>query len=287
LDETTQTNQPDVNDAGVEQQHETYSTDAPDEHLDTQLESSQAETVPEDDLEEIEHEGIKHRIPKVLKPALMMHADYTRKTQELAEQRKEAESARTRYLNADAEFVDAKAAERAIDAQLQQFNQVDWNAFFDNDPVQAQKLAFQMQQLRDAKAQAAIKTQQIESKRSLEQQQSIAKQYEQGQTVLKRDIPNWSLELASKISEFAAKEYGFQPKELQQIYDPRMVKALHAAMLGSQLLKKASQSSPKPEPVKPAGKVGGNQAPARRGLSDDMSMADWMKAHNARYNRGR
>lgn len=42
----------------------------------------------EDDLEEVEHSGKKYRIPKELKPALMLQADYTRKTQEAAEARR-------------------------------------------------------------------------------------------------------------------------------------------------------------------------------------------------------
>jgi hypothetical protein len=44
---------------------------------------------PLDDFEEIEYgEGQKYAVPKALKGAFLMQADYTRKTQELAEQRR-------------------------------------------------------------------------------------------------------------------------------------------------------------------------------------------------------
>ena len=50
-------------------------------------ESDDGEVV-DDDSEEVEHDGHKYRVPKALKPALMMHSDYTKKTQDLAEERK-------------------------------------------------------------------------------------------------------------------------------------------------------------------------------------------------------
>jgi hypothetical protein len=46
--------------------------------------------------EEIEHEGRKYLVPKALKPLLLMQADYTRKTQEVAEQRRAVMAERLR-----------------------------------------------------------------------------------------------------------------------------------------------------------------------------------------------
>src|SRR5258708_13030373 len=40
---------------------------------------------PVDDTEEVEHEGQKYRVPRAVKPLLMLHSDYTRKAQELAD----------------------------------------------------------------------------------------------------------------------------------------------------------------------------------------------------------
>ena len=49
---------------------------------------------PPDDGEEIEHEGRKYLVPAALKPLLLMQADYTRKTQEVAEQRRAVQAER-------------------------------------------------------------------------------------------------------------------------------------------------------------------------------------------------
>ena len=54
-----------------------------------------AETQPvESDSEEIEHEGEKYRVPKALKNAFYAQADYTTKTQTLAEERRSFEAER-------------------------------------------------------------------------------------------------------------------------------------------------------------------------------------------------
>jgi hypothetical protein len=48
----------------------------------------------DDDGEEVEWEGNQYRLPKGIKDALLRQADYTRKTQEVAETRREAEAAK-------------------------------------------------------------------------------------------------------------------------------------------------------------------------------------------------
>jgi hypothetical protein len=288
MDEHIETNLPDsTNDDGV-------SNDAPqDEPLTESIDSpdegdSGQEASPDDDNEEIEHEGQKYKVPKALKGAFLMHSDYTRKTQELAEQRKEAEATRERYLKADSELVEARAQEKAIETSLKEFEQVDWNKFSETDPVQAQKLFFQYQQLKDLKNQATQRTAQLEQTRTSEQQQHVAKLIAQGQEVLSRDIPNWNPDTARKVSEFAVREYGFTSDELRQVYDPRLVKVLHAAMIGNQVLKQSSKpKAPPAQTVKPVTKVSGNNVPAKSGLRDDLPMAEWIKTRNQQLSKTR
>lgn len=241
----------------------------------------------DDDSEEVEHEGQKYRIPSALKSALMMQADYTRKTQELSEQRRMLDSERVQSRQADEQRVQAMAQVVAVDQQLQQFSQVDWQRLSNDDPVQAQQLFMKFQQLKDQRQQIAGQVQQMEQQRALETQQETAKRLEEGNAVLKRDIPNWGPDVARQVTEYAAKEYGFHPQELQQVTDPRVVKLLHAAMVGSQLVKK-QQEPPKSStpPAKPVTKVGGNNAPARRDMNT-MSTDDWMKARNEQLRKSK
>lgn len=245
-------------------------------------------TNQDDDSEEVEKEGQKYRIPKALKSEFLMQQDYTRKTQEVAELRRAAEAERTQFQQANAQQVQAMATVVAIDQQLNQFQSLDWQQLSNQDPVQAQQLWMQFSQLKDARQQAAGQVQQMEQQRAFEAQQTTAKQIEEGNAVLKRDIPNWGPEVAQQINAFAAKEFGFQPRELQQVIDPRVVKVLHAAMVGAQLVKKqqeGTQSSQQPA-AKPVTKVGGNNAPARRDMNA-MPIGDWMKARSEQLRKSK
>lgn len=239
----------------------------------------QAQSQQDDDTEEVEHDGKKFRIPKELKSALMMQADYTRKTQELAEQRRTAEAERTRFAQANQEHIQGVARLVAMDEQIEAFNKVDWKTLSDNDPVQAQQAWMQFSQLKDARQQMAVQLQQQEQQRALEMQQVTAKQIEESQAVLARDIKGWSPQMAQQLTQFAAKEYGFQPQELAQVYDPRVVKLLHSAWMGSELMKKQMAATQKPagNPAKPVPQVGSGAAPAGKDPTR-MSDAEWLES---------
>lgn len=260
-----------------------------DDQGDGQPQDGQAQS-QDDDSEEVDFDGQKYRIPKALKSALMMNADYTRKTQEVAELRREAEAERAQYQQANAQHVQALAAVHSIDQQIHQFQQVDWQRLSDDDPVQAQKLWMQFQGLKDSRQQVVGQVQQMEQQRAFDLQRATAKRIEEGQAILKRDIPNWGPETARQINDFAAKEFGFQPQELAQVIDPRVVKILHAAMVGTQLVKKqqegAKSGANQAADIKPVTRVGGNNAPARRDMHS-MPIGDWMKARSEQLRKSK
>jgi hypothetical protein len=145
----------------------------------------------------------------------------------------------------------------------------------------------QYTQLKDARQQTIARLQQMEQQRAIETQQELAKRIEEGHAVLKRDIPNWGPELAKQINDFAVKEFGFQPQELAQVIDPRVVKVLHAAMVGSHLIRKQQAgTSPNQQAAKPVTKVGGTNAPARRDMNS-MPIDDWMRARNEQLRKSK
>ncbi len=97
------------------------------------------ETDPEDELEEIERDGKKYKIPAALKSELMMQADYTRKTQELAEQRKAIQEQRSLVEQASQAELNAYASLTNIDQQLAEYQKVNWDRYEDDNPFEAQK----------------------------------------------------------------------------------------------------------------------------------------------------
>ena len=99
----------------------------------------EAEAEGEDELEEIERDGKRYKIPAALKPELMMQADYTRKTQELAAERKAIADQRSMVEQASEAELNAYAAVWNIDQQLAAYQKLDWDAWADKAPLELQK----------------------------------------------------------------------------------------------------------------------------------------------------
>ena len=109
---------------------------------------------PQDDSEEIEHEGRKYLVPSALKPLLLMQADYTRKTQEVAEQRRAVQAERQALHQTSQAELDAYAHATTLAGRLAQYQQVDWRAWHDSDPFAASAATSEYNMLRDQHSQA-------------------------------------------------------------------------------------------------------------------------------------
>ena len=87
---------------------------------------------PEPEMFELELDGEVHALPAALKGAFFRQADYTRKTQELAEHRRALEAEREAFAQ---EAAAGRGASRdrlrliALDEHLAEFEGVDWDAF--------------------------------------------------------------------------------------------------------------------------------------------------------------
>lgn len=190
--------------------------------------------------------------------------DYTTKTQRLAEERKQVESqaqavkAQEQQIQEQAKLQSALIKDYAkvtnIDEQLAQYDGVNWGQLSQQDPSQAQTLFFQYTQLRDKRNQLAQELGQKQTQLHQQHQSRYQEMLVKGQEQLQRDIPGWGPDKASEVREFA-KSLGYTEAEMNQIVDPRVVKALYKA---SQL-EKLNQSKPsveskvanKPPVVKP------------------------------------
>ncbi|WP_207483145.1 hypothetical protein [Arenibaculum pallidiluteum] len=246
--------------------------------------------VPEDDTDEVEHEGQKYRLPKALKGALMMQADYTRKTQEVAETRRALEQ-RERTLAQQAQALGQDFQERArlvaLDDEIERYRAVDWQQLEAEDPARAQSLWRQYQQVKEARQELAGHLLQREQQRSEETQRERARRLQEAQDVLAREIRGWGPELQEKLTEFGTRQ-GYRPDELAGVEDPRAVRILHLAWIGQQLLEKqiaAAKDPPAPQAV-PVTQVGRGRTPATRD-PERMGIEDWMRHRNAQLERRR
>lgn len=179
-------------------------------------------------------EEVEKDLDEVVALAQQGH-DYTQKTQKLADERKAVEE-QTQAIKAQEKafqeqaqlqqaFIKEIAEVTALDKQIAQFQNVDWNALTDQDPVQAQKLFFQRTQLVDARNRLA---QELMQKHQTAQQQQLAQRtavIAKAKEALKRDIPDWDDAKEAQAKDIA-KSYGFKDEEFLSVIDSRTMKMI-------------------------------------------------------------
>lgn len=287
MDDLEMANQADGGDTSLEDT-ETIDTGAneQDDDQDTDAEDSDEEEQPEDE-EEVDLDDLKLKLPKSqaekLRQAALRQADYTRKTQELAEQRKAFEAERDTIQQADATEMQGRARLLQYDSQLAEFAKIDWNRWDDEDPFAAQKAFRQFQLLKDARTQTATALGKYTQERTQRQQQETAKRLEEGVAAITEQIKDWSPDKAAKLMDVGRTAYGFSKEDLDSIDDPRLIIVLNdaAAWRDHQAKQKKVQAAQKQQEVQPAAKPGGGGRPVPSGKLDDrLSASEWVKRRN-------
>ena len=244
------------------------------------IETESTETVePVDDSEEIDYDGEKFKVPSKLKDAFLRQADYTTKTQTLAQQRQEFEAAQQQFVQRQQfqqQHIADVAKVMAIDERLEQFNKLDWNALTDADPVQALKLDRQMRELQQQRNQHVQSVEQAQARMQYETQQSTVRNLESAKAQLAKEIKGYGTPELTKALVDVGKSFGYKPEELTQVNDPRAVKLLHEAYMYRQLV--AKSKAKESVEVKPITRVSGGGAAISKSLGD-ASLSD------AEYNR--
>ena len=248
----------------------------------TEEESGEPETA------EVELNGEKYKVPAALKDAFLMQADYTRKTQEVAETRKIAEAKLAEaesVFNVSNEVLEARAALLNVSNGLNQFQNVDWAKLEAEDPIGAMSAWRQYQQLEKARGEITGFLNEEQSKRAATAEQETANRLRETAEFARTKIPGWSPEVDAKVTAFAEAELGFTRDTLKSAYSPSVYKALHLAWLGHQSLQKQNAQPKAPAaPTKPLGKVTPRANPVA-GLDDRLSMDEWIQRRNEKARR--
>lgn len=242
-----------------------------------------------EEAEEVDFEGKKYTLPKTLKDALLRQADYTRKTQEVAEQRRTVEARASEFdalRQVQEALADDVAEVKSLDKQIALYEKIDWDALISQDPVQAQRYQLARDQLKEARVKALGEMQQKGQKLTLDLEQRAARQIEQANQVLAREIPGWSPAKEAELVNFAKNHVGFADAELQALarslhgFDGAVAKfarLVHMAEVGQRVVKQTT-SATKPAPpatAKPAPSV----ATSGRAQAKDpsrMSTEEWV-----------
>ena len=178
--------------------------------------------------------------------------DYTRKTQELANQRKTIEQQAQELQQRDAIYAQLLPK---LEAQLQGelVNEPDWDSLYNDDPIafvrEKQLWDEKKEKLKAAEAENA----RLQQESYAQQQQLIAQQVQEGQQRILEIIPEWkNAEVAQKeklaIRDYGINVLGYAPQEMDAIYDYRALLGLRNGWLNSQTVeatkKKPTQKAP-------------------------------------------
>jgi hypothetical protein len=254
-----------------------------------QPEEGALEANPDDETEEIEHEGKKYSVPKGIKPLLLMQKDYTQKTQEVAETRKAVE-ARQAEVRHQAELAQALredlGAVHSLASQVKAFEELNWQALSSEDPASSQALWMQYQQTKTAHEKAVGELKTKEQTFSDAQRNNAAKQASETWATLTKDIKGWSEPVARQVVDYAGKEFGVTLEDLRTA-DHRSWKLLHTAMTATaelNALKAKDKTAARQEKVagiEPAKTVGARAGGYKPGLNDELPADEWMRRRNA------
>jgi len=178
--------------------------------------------------------------------------DYTRKTQELSQQRKNIEQQQAELAQRDAIYSQLLPK---MEAQLkgELANEPDWNRLYEDDPVGYVREK-QLWDEKKEKAQAIQAEQQrLQEEAFAEQQKLIQQQVEFGQQRLLELIPEWqNPEVAAKekaaIRDYAINTLEYTQQEVDSVYDYRALLGLRKAWLNDKIAetvkKKPTQKAP-------------------------------------------
>ena len=168
-------------------------------------------------------------------------ADYTRKSQVLAEQRKKmdeelaaTQQERQQYQSQLEQF------KIQADSKLEEFKSVDWTKLKEEDPMEYALKRDQYRELQENKRLVAEEQQNLAQKQQAEMQTKWNEELARQQEVMAQRLPEWNdpekgPKLKQNIKSFAMKK-GFTEQEVDSLIDARSVDVLHKAMLYENLL---------------------------------------------------
>lgn len=251
-----------------------------------EAEDNQDADTDEGDLEDVDYEGVTYRVPKSLASAIMRQADYTRKTQEVAERARELESREARLseqAKAQAQMDEEALTLKILDQQLEAFSKVDWAQLERDDPDHAQMLRNQRSDLRDQREDLRQKVGEKQQKQALEAQRAYDKRVEQAHSAMKTQYPEWGRDHVGKLQDWAIKSANLKIEELSEAAaDPRFLNLIHLAHIGARAIdKQRASKTASPQSIKPTSRV---TAKGGRGTidPDKLSMDDWVKYREKR-----
>lgn len=226
----------------------------------------------EGQLAEVEYEGKTYKVPPELEKAILRQSDYSRKMGVVAEQEKDYKQrieTATLLIEAADKLADVRANAKAIDAQIAQFDGVDWDALEREDPSKASLYAVKLMRLQQQKQQTDAEGQGLQSRIEQERQADIQAKRAEMHKTLAKELRGWGDEMGKQITQYAYSK-GFGERDLLSLTDPKFVIALDKARRYDALQEGKAQWTAKAKETPPLAKPGAKR-PAVNQSADAMA----------------
>lgn len=241
-----------------------------------------------EELEEFEWNGKTIKGPKGLKDGVLMQADYTKKTQTVAEKAKELdarEAAISQQAEATEAELDARATLKGVTSRLAEYAKLtaaDWQHHMQTDPLGTQQARMEFDDLKAQKAELEGVVNMAGTERTEKAQQDLAKRVQETIAVAQKEIPNWKPELTDTLVKYAL-DKGVPEDAIKANWSPVFYKLLYEANIGAQTIAKQAAPKPAPKPaITPLATVKAATSPATSKSLADLANGDDMEAYAAR-----
>jgi len=259
-----------VEESQPEEEDESFEEESEEEEEAEEVEEAEEESEDEDEETEISaddtilYDGEEYKVDDLIKGSLRQ-ADYTRKTQALAEERKGFESLmnqynseissvqqeRQQYVNALGQIIQSSMG------NISKFQDIDWDSLKEEDHMEYLSKKDELREAQDKIRQhrdELSRTEQVQKQQEAQQykqmlikeHQSMAEKYPDWADAEKRQV------IGSKLQSYALSE-GYSPEEVASLYDHRALLILDKARKYDEVQKanpKAKKLKNKPKVVR-------------------------------------
>ena len=241
----------------IDELEEVDQEDLPEEEFEEQ---SEVEEVEQPQVYTVKVDGVEQEVTlEELQRGYSRQQDYTRKTQELSQERKTLEQQQAELAQRDAVYSQLlPKMEAQIMGDIE--NEPDWAKLSEEDPIAYVREKQVWDQKKEKLQAVQAEQQRLQQEAAVKQQEQVQQMVEFGQKKLLEIVPEWSDEKIankekSEIRNYAIETLGFSPQEMDQVYDYRALLGLRNAWLQGQTASAAKKKPTQKASVR-AGKPG-------------------------------
>ena len=195
---------------------------------------------------------------KQLREERMMKADYHRNIQRVkAEEAAIQEKVKQASLQAQNDYLKQLETHKqlVLKTVAPELQNVDLNKLAQEDPAEAQRLFFRQIQLTQTLQAIEAEQRQAQEKFQDDQKAALSEAVEKSRQTLEKDITGWNSDVYQTVLGSVAKDYGFDKKDVESVYDARLIKVFHDAYQYRQLQRAKPEVSKRvvaiPKVIKP------------------------------------